>query len=138
MGFLEGGSTLVTLDTRGYLYLWVYEKASFTSDLHFKPTIKLKLEVNSVKFLLESSTRIFPEGKEKDINPKSINFNPATMDKIRTFMSRLDVPEMKENSVTIVKNNKTQTTTFYIAKAEIPKEYSIGFFLEYVFNIKSL
>lgn len=106
IGFLEGGSTLVTLDVRGYLYIWVYEKASFTSDLHFKPTIKLKLEINSAKFLLESSTRIFPEGKEKDINPKSMNFNPATLDKIRTFMSRINVPEMKEKSVTVVKNDK--------------------------------
>ena len=138
IGFLEGGSTLVTLDTKGYLYLWVYEKASFTSDLHFKPTIKLKLEINSVKFLLESSNRIFPEGKDKDINAKSTNFNPAIMDKIRTFMSGLDVPEMKEKSVTIVRNDKNQTTTFYIAQGEIPKEYSIGYFNEYVFNSRSL
>ena len=30
------------------------------------------------------------------------------------------------------------TTTFYIAQGEIPKEYSIGMFTEYVFNAKSL
>lgn len=138
MGFVDGGSTLLTLDVRGYMYLWFYEKSSFTSEVQFKPTIKLKLELKFTKFILESSVRVFPPGKEKDINPKLLDIKPAIMDRIAEFMSRLNVQEIKDRAVSTLRNEKFQTTQFFVPVGEIPEEYGVGTFIEYLFNAKSL
>ncbi len=65
MEFVEGGSTMITLDIKGYVFLWVYDKTSFTGELTFKPTIKLKLELTFTRFIEENSIRIFPDKRKK-------------------------------------------------------------------------
>jgi len=136
-GFVENSSMMMTLDMKGYIYLWSYDRASFTSELNFKPSEKLKLELNYTRFIPESSTRLFPTGKDKEINPNG-KLNQATIDKIGEYMSTLNIPEIKDKAVTTVKNNKDQTTTFYVGEDESIQKYGVVTFNEFVFNSKGL
>jgi hypothetical protein len=137
MGFVDGGSTMVTIDIRGYLYIWVYDKSSFTAELYFKPTFKLKLELNFTTFIKESSVRIFPPGKEKEINPKTELKQPM-LDKIERFMSEIDIPGIQDNSLITVRNDKDVTTHYFVPVGDVPEEYGVGVFIEYLFNSKGL
>ena len=138
VGFVDGGSTMISLDQRGYMYLWAYEKSSFTSDVNFKPTIKLKIELNFTKFIPESSNRIFPQGRDKDINPAAKSIKPDMMQKIGFFMNDLNVPEIKEKSLTISRDEKYNTTQYFVPVGDVPEEYGIGNFQEYLFNSENL
>lgn len=137
MGFVDGGSTMVTIDIKGYLYIWAYDKSSFAAEVYFKPTIKLKLELNFTQYIQESSLRIFPPGKEKEINPKT-ELNQLTLEKISEFMSRIDIPDIQDRSIITVRNDKDLTTQFFVPVGDVPEEYGVGVFVQYLFNSKSL
>jgi len=138
LGFVDAGVTLLSLDTKGYIYLWTYEKASFTSDTNFKPSMKMKLDLDCTKFILESSERVFPPPNEKEISSKKPDIKPEMMQRIGEFMSGIDIPDMKEKSLTSIRSEKNGTTQFFVPIGDVPEEYGIGTFVEYVFNDKDL
>ena len=137
-GFIQNNSQLVSLDTKGYIYLWAYDRNSFTSELHFKPTEKLKLDSSYTRLIPESTNRIFPGPKDKEINPKTKKLNKKVIQAIGEFQSTINIPDIQENATENFYNEIDQTTVFLINQGdEIPK-YGVCNFLEYTFNDKGM
>ena len=133
LGFIDGSPNIVSIDQKGYLYIWIYNKASFTADVNFKPSIKLKIDLKFTFFLPEESVRIFPDRKEKEINPKN-DLSPKIMEKIEVFTNNLNVPEILQNSICTIGDERTNSTQLFVPEGELPEEFGIANFTEYLFN----
>ncbi|CAI2368323.1 unnamed protein product [Moneuplotes crassus] len=133
LGFIEGSPNIISVDQRGYCFIWEYKKSSFTDLLNFKPTIKLKVELNYTLFIPEDSERIFPAKGEREINPKR-EPTASAMEKIGEFMSGINVPEIIDSSKCTIRDENTNTTQFFVPQTELPEEFGLADFIEYIFN----
>lgn len=138
VGYVQNSSQLISLDNRGYIYLWSYDKNSFTSELNFKPTEKLKLELNSIRFLPEESTRIFPIEGDKEINPKTTKFDKKTTTKLAQFKETIDATDIKERAVTTYKDAENGSIVFFVPQNEDIQKFGYTVFFEYIFNSQGM
>jgi len=128
---------MVTVDSNGYVYIWMYNKSSFSVNINFKPSIKLKIELNYTLYLPESAERVFPFKGDKEINPRT-EISQKNMEKINLFMNTLDVSGLIASSIWTIREEKLKTTQIFVPQGEVPEEFGIATFMEYIFNQNNL
>ena len=110
LGFVENGTSLVSIDSRGFLYQWDYDKKDLLPALQFRPSFKMRVAPDFTKYNLMSSQRLFPDEKSRDITTNPDKLSKAVAASVDAKMKTIDPKAIRDKAIDVYYNERDRTT----------------------------